>query len=155
MLAAQRDAGAEALRRVAEFGRRGTPGATALAAELDASTRDDFLSDAVLSLRVSLEHHPGAMAVGLFPYGSCMAQLVAGLADVTGTAAGAPPPLALRRKTRAELEAIQGAYPLALGAAVRAGSPGCSALEFAGALASADQDCADAIASVLRGSAAG
>ena len=84
-----------------------------------------------------------------------MAQLVAGLEEGTGTAADAPPPLVLRRETRAELEAIQSAYPLALGAAVRAGSPGCSALEFAGALESANRDCADAITSVVRGCAAG
>ena len=45
--------------------------------------------------------------------------------------------------------------PLALGAAVRAGSPGCSALGYASALASADPGCADAIASMVRGSAAG
>ena len=79
MLAAQRVAGAEALRRLAELRRRGTPGATTLAASLDASSRDDFLCDAVLSSRALATDYPGAIAIGLFPYGSCMAQLVAGL----------------------------------------------------------------------------
>ena len=44
---------------------------------------------------------------------------------------------------------------MALGAVVRADSPGCSAPEFAQALADADQVCAVAIASVIRDSAAG
>ena len=69
LLAAQRDAGAEALRRLAELRRRGTPGATALAASLDASSRDVFLCDAVLTSRIPVEGHPGAIAIGLFPYG--------------------------------------------------------------------------------------
>ena len=97
LLAAQRDAGAEALRHLSELGRSGAPGATALAAELDASARDDFLSDAVLSSRVTVEQNSGAMAIGLFPYGTCMAQLVAGLEGGGGTATGASPPLVLRR----------------------------------------------------------
>ena len=97
LLAAQRDAGAEALRRLAELRRRGTPGATALAAELDASSCDGFLCDAVLSSRVLAEHHPGAMATGLFPYGPFMGQLVADLKDVAGTAPSARSSSTLRR----------------------------------------------------------
>mmetsp|Transcript_69473 Transcript_69473/g.157035 ORF Transcript_69473/g.157035 Transcript_69473/m.157035 type:complete len:529 (+) Transcript_69473:1274-2860(+) len=155
LLADQRDAGAGALRRLAELGRSGTPGATALAVNLDTSARDGFLSAAVLSSRVTVERNSGAMAVGLFPYGTCMAQLVAGLEGGGGTVTDALSPAALRREAHAELEAIQSAYPLALGAVVRAGVPGCSALEFAEALADADRDCADAIASVIRDSAAG
>ena len=126
MLAVQRDAGAEALRRLAELRRRGTPGATALTAELDASSRDALLCDAVLSSRVSAEGHSGTMAIGLFPYGSCMGQLVADLGDMAGTAPSARSSSTLRREALGELDAIQNAYPLALCAAVRAGSPGCS-----------------------------
>ena len=91
LLAAQRDVGAEALRRLAELRRRGTPGTTALAASLDASSRDGFLRDAVLSSHVSSADYPGAIAIGLFPYGSCMAQLVAGLEDLADAAPGARP----------------------------------------------------------------
>ena len=73
LLAALRNAAAGALRCLAELRQIGTPGATALAVNLGASTRDPFLCNVVLASRVLVEGQPEALAVGLFPYGSCMA----------------------------------------------------------------------------------
>ena len=155
LLAAQRDAGAEALRHLAELRRRGTPGANALATILGASSRDIFLCDAVLFSRISVEDYPSAIAIGLFPYGPCMAQLVEGLEEVADAASDVRPCPLLSRGARDGLDAIQHAYPLELGDAVRANSPGCSASGFKDALADADRGCADGIASIMRGSASG
>ena len=44
------------------------PGATAFAASPVTSNREAFLSDALLSARISAEGKPGAISVGLFPY---------------------------------------------------------------------------------------
>ena len=59
--------------------RLGTSGATTLSASLAVIARGAFLCNAVLTSRVSVEDQPGALAIGLFPSGSCMAQLVKGL----------------------------------------------------------------------------
>ena len=95
------------------------------------------------------------MALGVFPYGTCMVSLVEALEGGASTGTVARCPAAVRRETHAELRAVQGAYCMALGAVVRAGSPGRSGAEFAQALADADQDCAVAIAAVVRDAAAG
>ena len=109
----------------------------------------------MLSSRISVGDHPGVIAVGLFPYGSCMAQLVEGLEEVADAAPGVRPSPTLSREARDELDAIPHTYPLALGAVVRASSPGCSASGFRDALANTDRDCADGIASIVRGSTSG
>ena len=61
----------------------------------------------------------------------------------------------LSRVALYELDEIRHAYPLASGAVVRASFPGWSASGFKDALANADRDCAEGIASVMQGSASG
>ena len=87
--AAQRGAAAQALHRLARLQLVGVPGAAALADGLAIATRDAFLSDAVLSARISAEDQPGGIAVGLLPYYTCMAQLVRQLEEFTLSPAGA------------------------------------------------------------------
>ena len=63
-----------------------------------------------------MEDHPGSLAIGLFPYGPCMEQLVRGLDIAAGPASGECPEDVLRQDARCELLAAQNAYPFALGA---------------------------------------
>ena len=125
VLSAQRDAAAQALRHLGQLQRIGAPGATALAASLAIPTRGAFLSNAVLTSRISVEDQPGAIAVGLFPYGTCMAQLVRHLEEpdlASGEYPGGSPRPDAPRELR-DLRDARFAYPLALGAVVRACSP--------------------------------
>ena len=103
----------------------------------------------MLTSRVSVVDQPGALAIGLLPYGSCMAQLVRSL-EVADPASGKYPEGPLRRDALSALHAAQCAYPPALGAVVRASSPSSSAADFASALAREDRGCAGAFASMAR-----
>ena len=150
LLAAQRSAAAEALRRLADLRQLGTPGATDLTASPGAPTRDAILCDAVLASCISVVDQPGALAIGLFPCGSCVAGLVKGLWVIVGPAPGACFKNSLSGEARDELVTVQHAYPLSLGAVIRASFPDCSAMWFEGALANADRDCAVKIASIAR-----
>ena len=149
VLSAQRDAAAQALRHLGQLQRIGAPGATALAASLAISNRDAFLSDAVLSARISAEDPPGAIAVDLFPYGTCMTQLVRHL-DELDPASGEYTASSPSPDTLCELRDAQFAESLALGAVVRACPSASSAADFASALAREDRGCAGAVAWVAR-----
>ena len=129
-------------------------GVTALVTSFAISNNDAFLSDAVLSARTLVEHQPGTIAVGLFPYGTCMAQLVRQLEGLDPLP-GECPEISPNPSTLGELCDAQLAYPLALGAVVRACSPTSSAADFASALAHEDRGCAGAVAWVARHYATG
>ena len=104
----------------------------------------------MLASRVSVADQPGALAIGLFPYGSCMAQLVRGLEVADGPASRECPEGTMRQDARRALLAAQRTYPLALGAVVRASSPASPAAYFADALARKDLGCAAAVGSAAR-----
>ena len=89
----------------------------------------------MLASRVYVVDLPGALAIGLFPYGTCMAQLVRGLDVADGPASREFPEGPHRPDALRALGATQCTYPLALGAVVRASSPASSAVDFANALA--------------------
>ena len=76
VVAEQRRAADQALLRLGRLEQPGVPGATALATGLARRNRDAFLSNAALGGLISVASQPGAVALGLFPFGTGMTQLL-------------------------------------------------------------------------------